>query len=298
MARRLDHGRALSRVGVKPATFTYVDPPTLDEVLAVLDLHRDDAAVLAGGQSLVPLMNMRLARPDVVVDPRRVPGLRSIAVTDTEVVVGALTTTTDLLEHPDVSAAIPGLAEATGHIGHSQIRNRGTVGGSIAHADPSAELPAVLVALGGHVVLRSTDGERRVPASDLFDGPFSTTRRPHELVTEVHFPRVPGRSGWTETARRPGDFALVGVFAALALEPDGTVVSVHLALAGVADRPVRPQGAIAALVGESFDQRALAACADALRAEIDPADDVHATGAHRLALALTLTDRLLRRLAD
>ena len=282
---------------MKPAPFLYLDPPTLDDVLLALATHGDDAAVIAGGQSLVPLLNLRLARPDVVVDPRHVPGLRGIRVTDDAVVVGALATTAELLAHPAVGEALPGLAEAAACVGHSQIRNRGTVGGSIAHADPVAELPAVLAALDGEVVLRSSDGERRLAAEAFFDGPFSTARRSDELLTEVSFPLVGGRSGWAETVRRPGDFALVGVFAALALDPAGMVTSVRLGLAGVGDRPLRAAAAEAALVGRPLDEAALVACTDALRTEVRPGDDAHASAAHRSALACTLTTRILRRLA-
>ena len=163
---------------MKPAPFTYHDPPSLDGVLAALAEHGDDAAVISGGQSLLPLMNLRLARPEVVIDPRRVPGLRGISVTDDAVVVGAMTTASELLEDPAVGLALPGLTEAVACIGHSQIRNRTTIGGSLAHADPAAELPAVLAGVEGDVLLTSTSGERRVPAAELFDGPFSTTRRP------------------------------------------------------------------------------------------------------------------------
>jgi carbon-monoxide dehydrogenase medium subunit len=280
---------------VKPAPFTYLDPPTLDGVLAALAEHGDDAAVISGGQSLVPLMNLRLARPDVVVDPRRVPGLRGIAVADDAVVIGAMVTASELLEDGAVTSALPGLAQAVACIGHSQIRNRTTVGGSVAHADPSAELPAVLVGVGGEVVLASVRGERRVAAADLFDGSFSTTRRPDELVTAVRFPIPPGATGWDEVCRRPGDFALTGLFAALHLDA-GVVVQARLALSGVADRPVRAIRAEAALIGHPVDRSALAACADALVAELHPPDDIHASGRHRAALAAVLVGRLLPRL--
>ena len=165
-----------------------------------------------------------------------------------------------MLEDPAVATALPGLAQAVACIGHSQIRNRTTVGGSVAHADPSAELPAVLVGVGGEVVLASVRGERCVAAADLFDGSFSTTRRPDELVTAVRFPIPPGATGWDEVCRRPGDFALAGLFAALHLDA-GVVLQARLALSGVADRPVRAIRAEAALIGHPVDRSALAACA-------------------------------------
>ena len=202
---------------VKPAPFTYLDPPTLDEVLAALAEHGDDAAVISGGQSLLPLMNLRLARPEVVVDPRRVPGLRDITVTADAVVVGAMATATELLEDPGVAGVLPGLTEAVACIGHSQIRNRTTIGGSVAHADPSSELPAVLAGVEGEVVLRSTRqanaGSERPPSSTARSarpaGPTSSSPRSASRCP-------PGATAWDEIARRPGDFALAGLFASLA----------------------------------------------------------------------------------
>lgn len=277
---------------MKPAPFTYLDPPDLDGVLHALAEHGDDAAVISGGQSLLPLMNLRLARPEVLVDPRRVDGLRGVTVTDDAVVVGALTTATELLESPAVAAALPGLSQAVACVGHLQIRNRGTIGGSVAHADPSAELPAVLLGCDGEVVLRSSRGTRTVAAADLFDGPFSTTREPDELLTEVRFPVPPGRSGWDEVARRPGDFALAGLFAAVDLA-DGVVRDARLAFSGLGDRPLRAVAAEQVLLGRPLDATAVDDCADAVVAELAPPDDVHATGAHRAALAAALVRRLL-----
>jgi carbon-monoxide dehydrogenase medium subunit len=281
---------------VKPAPFTYLDPPDLDGVLEALAEHGDDAAVISGGQSLLPLMNLRLARPEVVVDPRRVPGLRSIEVDDRAVVVGAMVTASALLADVRVADALPGLAQAVACIGHVQIRNRTTIGGSVAHADPSAELPAVLTGCDGEVVLRSVGGERTVAAADFFDGSFSTTRRPDELVVAVRFPVPPGRTGWDEVARRPGDFALAGLFAAVAVEA-GVVADVRLSFSGLDDRPVRAVGAEQVLLGHPLDPSAVDACADAVLAEVAPADDVHATAAHRAALAAALVRRLLPGLA-
>lgn len=281
---------------MKPAPFAYLDPPTLDEVLAALAEHGDDAAIISGGQSLLPLMNLRLARPDVVVDPRRVPGLRDVAVTDEAVTVGAMATASDVLADRSVALALPGLTQAIAAIGHSQIRNRTTIGGSVAHADPSAELPAVLLGVDGEVVLSSVRGERRLAARDLFDGAFSTTRLADEMITAVRFPIPAGPSAWDEVARRPGDFALAGLFAALTLE-GGVVRQAHLALSGVADRPVRAVAAEAALQDRPLDGDAVDDCAAALLAEIAPHDDGHASGRHRAALAATLVRRVLPRLA-
>ena len=281
---------------VKPAPFTYLDPLTLDDVLLVLAEHGDDAAVISGGQSLVPLMNLRLARPEVVVDPRRVAGLADIVMGPDTVVVGAMVTASQLLEDAAVAAALPGLVQAVACIGHSQIRNRTTIGGSVAHADPAAELPAVLAGLEGEVVLASTGGERRLGAAELFDGAFSTTRRPDELVTSVRFPVPPGATAWDEIARRPGDFALAGLFASLLVD-GGVVRHARLAFSGVSDRPVRATAAESALLDQPLDEAALDRCTDALLDELSPSDDVHASARHRGALAATLVRRVLPRLA-
>ncbi len=274
------HARDLE---VKPAPFEYLDPPDLDGVLAALAVHGDDALVVGGGQSLVPLLNLRLARPEVIVDPRRVPGLDTIAVAPDTVEVGARVTASELVAHVGLQQAIPGLVEAALDIGHVQIRNRMTVGGSIAHADPSAELPAALLALDGFVVLRSSGGERTVAADEFFQGAFTTARRPDELVTSVRFTvPVPGsRSGWTEQARRPGDFALVGVFAVLRTTASGQVASAALALSGVGGRPIRATATESWLVGQTLTAEALDEVTALVRSEVRPADDVHATGAHR-----------------
>jgi len=285
---------------VKPAPFDYLDPPDLDGVLAALAEHGDDALVIGGGQSLVPLLNLRLARPEIVVDPRRVAGLDTITVGPDRVDIGARVTASELLEHAALATAMPGLLEAAADIGHVQIRNRTTVGGSIAHADPAAELPAALVALDGTVVLRSASGERVVAAADFFEGAFLTTRRPDELLTAVRLPVPAGRSGWLEQARRPGDFALVGVFATLDADGAGgpdVVASVTIALSGVGSRPVRATEAEGLLIGRPISTATIDAAAAAVSGGVDPTDDVHATGRHRAALAGALTARLLTRLA-
>ncbi|MGZ4711299.1 MAG: FAD binding domain-containing protein [Acidimicrobiales bacterium] len=283
---------------MKPAPFDYLDPPDLEGVLAALHSHGDDAAVIGGGQSLVPLLNLRLARPDVVIDPRHVSGLDAITLQDGTVEVGARVTATDLVAHAGVTRAVPGLVEAARDIGHVQIRNRTTVGGSIAHADPAAELPAALVGLDGSVVLHAASGRRVVAAADFFQGAFTTGRRPDELVTSARFEVPAGRSGWVEQARRPGDFALVGVFAALGTAAEGRVSSVAIALSGVGSRPLRASRAEARLAGRPLTVEAIGEAAAAVRTEIEPADDVHATAEHRAALAEVLTRRLLTRLAE
>ena len=255
---------------MKPPPVAYALPATLDEALDLLATS-DDAAVIAGGQSLVPLLNLRLARPELLVDLAAIPGLDAVTTDGGELVVGAATTAATLLAHP---ACFDGLREALAEVGHPQIRSRPTVGGSIAHADPAAELPAGLAGLGGSVELASRDeGTRAVAATDFFDGAFSTTRRPDELLVAVRFPIPTGPSTFVEVARRHGDFALVGVFAAQ------TDRGLAFGISGVAGVPVRSLG------GAGLD-------------DLDPPDDIHASAEHRRALVGTLVARATERVAD
>ena len=265
---------------MKPAPFDYRAPDTLAGCLDVLAEAGDDAAVIAGGQSLVPLLNMRLARPTVVLDPRRVASLRERPAAGR---LGALVTAAELEDDPILGTAVR-------HIAHPQIRNRTTVGGSLAHADPAAELPAALVALEGSVVLASRDGgERTVGAAAFFDGPFLTARRPDELLVGVDLGPLaaPGsgvRTALVEVARRPGDFALVGAFVARA--GDG---GCRIALFGVGGRPVRARAAEAAVAAGAAPEEAAAVAADGLA----PTSDVHASAAHRRHLAGVVVRRAL-----
>jgi carbon-monoxide dehydrogenase medium subunit len=280
---------------MKPPPFAYHDPATLDEALALLAEHREDAAVLAGGQSLIPLLNMRLAAPAVVIDIRRL-ALLGIEVDADEVRVGATTRAADLEHDRAVAEAIPCLAAALHEVGHPQIRNRTTIGGSVAHADPAAELPAVLLALGGSITLRSTArGERVVAAEDFFQGALWTAREADELVTAVAFPRVPGVSTFVEVARRPGDFALVGACLALHVT-EGRVRDARVALSGVADRPVRVREAEDVLRGRSIGGAALAEARRATSGAISPGTDLHASGAYRRSVAGVLVERGFRAL--
>jgi carbon-monoxide dehydrogenase medium subunit len=271
---------------VKPAPFDYHDPDTVEEVLDLLAEHGDDAVVLAGGQSLVPLLNLRLARPSIVVDLRRLP-VEHAVLDDGVVRVGATVTLTALLAARDVGLLGTGLAEALRAIGHPQIRNRGTVGGSLAHADPAAELPAVLLGLDGTVTLRSRSGQREVAAAQLFDGPYSTIRASDELLVSVCFPIFDGASTTIEVARRPGDFALVGVFVARREH------EARIAAFGVGDRPVRLTAVEEAVAGGAGSADAV----ELTRRAIAPGDDIHASGAYRRDVAGTLVARALRRLA-
>jgi carbon-monoxide dehydrogenase medium subunit len=261
---------------VKPARFDYVAAASSDEALAAL--ANNDAKVLAGGQSLVPLLNMRLARPSVLVDINRVPDLDRVEVNDS-VRIGALARQADVLASP-AAAAVPVLAAALRHVGHPAIRNRGTIGGSVAHADPAAELPAVLLALDGEVVARSRTGERTIGAGAFFAGPFTTALRPDELLVAVVLPRQDSRPfGFAELSRRQGDFALAG--AITLLRPARIVL---FGVGGVPERALEAERAL--------DEGATSAeIADIATDGLSPVSDVHADGVYRRRLATVLVRR-------
>jgi aerobic carbon-monoxide dehydrogenase medium subunit len=225
---------------MKPASFQYARPETVDGALGLLGEHGDDVKVLAGGQSLIPMMNLRLARPSHLVDISAIPELSYIRTESGTVTVGAASTHTTLLEDRYLRAHLPVLAEAIGHVAHVQVRNRGTVGGSIAHADPAAELPVIAVALGASVAVASTRGMRVIHADDLFESIFTTSIMADEMITEIRWPIPPPetRGAFVEIARRHGDFALAGCCAQIALEGDGLRHG-SVTLLGAADRPLK-----------------------------------------------------------
>jgi CO/xanthine dehydrogenase FAD-binding subunit len=288
---------------VKPAPFDYYDPATLEEALALLARYGDDAKLLAGGQSLVPVLNMRLAKPRVLIDLNRVDGLAYIREEGALLALGALTRHAAIERSDLVARRQPLLTEAVGQIGHSQIRNRGTIGGSLAHADPSAELPAVMAALEATLVLTGPAGARAVPAEEFFLMYFTTALRPDEILTEVRVPVLPDGAGYAfaEVARRHGDFALCGVACVLELDPPGPapggrlIKNCRLALTGVGMTPVRATEAEALLVGRPPTETAFAAAADAVRASLTPDEDIHASSDYRRQLAGVLTERALKR---
>lgn len=279
---------------MKPPPFEYHAAGAVDEVLRLLAEHGDEAKVLAGGQSLLPLLSLRLARPSLLIDLNRLDGLGSIDDGD-GLRLGAMVRHRQVERSELVRHANPLLADAVGHIGHGVIRNRGTVGGSIAHADPAAELPTVLTALGGSVEVRRTDGSRMIAAEDFFLGFLTTAMEPEELLTAVHLPSWPAGTGWsfTELSRRSGDFAVAGVAATVRLGADGRVAEGRLALSGVASSPVRAAGAEALLVGEAPSSELWAAAGARVAADVDPPEDLHGSAAYRRHLAGVLTARAL-----
>jgi aerobic carbon-monoxide dehydrogenase medium subunit len=283
---------------MKPALFSYRDPRTLEEALELLAELGDEASLLAGGQSLVPLLNLRLARPSVLIDINRIPGLDGIEVHGDRLRVGALVRASALERHPDVARTLPVMREALRYVGHPQIRNRTTIGGNLAHAAPASELPAVVAALDGTITLVSRSGQRTVAWRDFFQAVFTTSRRPDEMVAWVELPRPPGvQSTFLEVARRHGDFALAGACVGLRAE-NGTVADARIALMGVAGTPVRAEAAEKALTGAPLDAAQLGEVEELVRDAVDPIDDVHASAGYRRAVAATLVRRAAARLAD
>jgi aerobic carbon-monoxide dehydrogenase medium subunit len=277
---------------MKPAPFEYADPRTVDEAVALLGTHGDDAKVLAGGQSLVPMLALRLARPSVVIDVNRVAGLDGITQNGAQIAVGALVRQRALERWAAERA--PLLTTALGHVGHAPIRTRGTVAGSIAHADPASELPALLLCLDGAVVARSGRGTRTIAAAEFFQGPLMTALAADELVTETRWTLPAAHTGWgfREMARRHGDFALVGVAVVLTLAR-GAVADARIALFGAAATPVRAGAAEQALRGHPPSDSALAEAARLATTGLETVSDIHAPAAYRASVTRTLTGRAL-----
>jgi carbon-monoxide dehydrogenase medium subunit len=279
---------------VKPAPFAYRRAEDLDHALELLGEHGDEAKVVAGGQSLVAVMNLRLSRPSMLVDIDRVPGLAYVLPTEGHLRVGALTRHRHVEQYPGVLDGFELLPRAARHIGHLPIRTRGTFGGSIAHADPAAEWVLLAVLLDAQVVLRSRAGERVVDARDFFHGFFMTAAAPDELVTEVRFPRPAHRSAITEFARRHGDFAVVSAAVALDVDDAGRVCRPAIALGGVASVPLRLPSAEAMLDGEPPREKLLDEVARVAAAAFDdPPADQNGDAHYRRHLARTLVRRAL-----
>jgi CO/xanthine dehydrogenase FAD-binding subunit len=272
---------------MKPPRFEYVAPQKTDEVVALLSQHGDRAKVLAGGQSLVPLLNFRLTQPEVLVDVNRVGELTYVRPFDSGIAFGAMTRQHTVERSDAVRVKLPIVAEACRLIGHLPIRHRGTIGGSLAHADPASELPAVMVALEAEMTAVRRDGRRTLPAEQFFTGIFTTALAPDELLTEVRVPGPPPRTGsaFIEIARRAGDFAMVGVAALVTLDEAGLVSRARLALCGAAPTPLRAREAERALVGERPEGRVLDEAAERMAMATDPPGDIHASAAFRKKLA-------------
>jgi len=280
---------------VKPPSFDYVAPRSLDEALANLAEHGDAARVLAGGQSLVPLLNMRLASPRVLVDINDVHELNGVSAWDGGLAIGALVRQSTLELEPLVRERLPLLAECAALVGHPAIRHRGTLGGSLAHADPAAELPAAMLALEATFVARGPRGTRAIPAVDFFTGALTTSLAADELLTEVRVPGVPPGTGsaFVEMSRRAGDFAVCGAAALVTLNASGRVDRIRVALCGVGSGPLRAHEVEQALVGEVPSTQEIEAAVTPLADALDPPSDIHGSAAYRARLAVVITRRAL-----
>jgi carbon-monoxide dehydrogenase medium subunit len=285
---------------MKPAPFAYFAPQSLDEALALLQEHGDDGKVLAGGQSLIPAMNFRLAQPAALIDINRIAALSFLEPgADSGLRIGAMTRQRTVERSALVAQRAPLLHATMPSIAHVQIRNRGTIGGTLAHADPAAELPAVMVALNARFRLQSVRGERWVNAADFYVGLFATALEADELLAEIVLPPRPPRTGWAmhEFARRHGDYAIVGVAATVTLNPAGACQDARLVYLSVGEGPTPATGAVAALRGQSPTQTVIAEAARVAAQEIEPLGDIHATPAYRRHLIEVLGRRALNEAA-
>lgn len=282
---------------MKPAPFDYYAPIEVSETLSILAEHGDDAKLLAGGQSLMPMMNMRLATPQVLVDINRVAGLDGIAqASDGALTIGAMTRQRTIERASDIRQYSPLLADAMPLLGHVQIRNRGTIGGSVVHADPAAEIPAVLMALEAELVLRHAERQRVVPAHDFFVTFLTTATEPDELLTEIRLPAWSAAWGWDiqEVSRRQGDFALVGSVAMVQVDDADTCRAARLVLFGVGETPVRVASAEATMVGQRLDDALLQEVAEMVTGVLEPEGDIHASSLYRKEVGGVMARRTLQ----
>ena len=283
---------------MKPAKFDYYDPTTLDEALSLLAQFGDQARPLAGGQSLVPLMNFRLIRPAHLIDLNGVAGLSYLKIDDGALRLGATTRQRELERSADVAKRWPLLRDAAGFIGHVQIRNRGTIGGSLAHAFPSAELPVAMVSLDASLTLRSQTNRRTARAEDFFLSYMTTMLQPDELLTEISVPALPAQSGWSyqEVSRRHGDFALAGAASIVALDANGAIQHARLTLTGVT--PIRAQQAEEFLLGERPSDALFRDAAQRATKDLEQDSDIHASAEYRRDACAVLARRALTRAAQ
>lgn len=280
---------------MKAARFDYHAPATTDEAVSLLHEHGDQCKALAGGQSLVPILALRLARFGSLVDLNNIPSLAGIDLTDGALRIGAMTRQSSAEHSPVLARAAPLLARALPFVGHFQIRNRGTVGGSIAHGDPASEIPAVVTALAGELEARSVRGTRRIPVDEFFSSVWETALEPDELLVAVHLPSWPDRSGFgfEELAWRRGDFSIAGALCALTLGEGDRVVRARIALMGMGATPVRAPAAEAALAGTGADAVDLESLGALAVEATSPVDDVHASAAYRRRVCAAMVRRVI-----
>ncbi|RLT33302.1 MAG: xanthine dehydrogenase family protein subunit M [Chloroflexi bacterium] len=286
---------------MKPAAFDYFAPKSIEEALALLAEHGYDAKPLAGGQSLVPTMNFRLAQPAVLVDLNGIDELFFIREGGDGLRIGAMTRQRTVERSPLVQHRAPLIHETMPHIAHPQIRNRGTFGGSLAHADPASELPALAVTLNARLRVQSSRGERWVAAKDFYLDLFATDLQPDELLVEIAIPDLPAHTGWAfdEVARRHGDYAMAGAAATVTLAEDGTVTGARLVYLSVGDYPTEAFQAQALLIGEVPSPAVIRSAAETAAAQdINPGSDIHASADYRRHLAKVLAGRVLNRAVE
>jgi carbon-monoxide dehydrogenase medium subunit len=283
---------------MKLPPFDYACPATLPEAVALL-ASRDDAKALAGGQSLVPMLAFRLLQPALLVDLRKLADLRGIDVTASGVRLGAMTRWRDIEDDAQLATAHPLLKAAITHVAHYQIRNRGTVGGSLAHADPAAEMPGIALTCEAEIAVTGASGGRVIRAADFFMGALTTALAADEIIVEVRLPPWPARRRWgfQEFARRRGDFALAGAAVFYDADARGRATNAHVGVIGVADRPLRLPAVEALINGRTIDAATIAAAEAATAAAVDPPEDIHAGAAYRRALAGTMVERALKQAA-
>jgi CO/xanthine dehydrogenase FAD-binding subunit len=281
---------------MKPALFEYEDPETVEEAVSLLATYGDECKVLAGGQSLVPLMNFRLARPARLIDLNRIGSLSHIKVSGSRLLIGAMTRHSQLEHSREAAASCPLLTQAVAWVGHAQIRNRGTVGGSAAHADPAAELPAAFAALDATFNARSRRGDRSIGWRDFFRSEFTTALEADELLVSIDVPiPAPGTGmAFVEFARRHGDFALGGAAVALHVDQTGRCSRAAIALLAAGSAPVRATGAEEKLQGAAIDEAAIGAAAAAAVNGLHPTSDIHGSAEYRIGLLQVMTERALR----
>jgi carbon-monoxide dehydrogenase medium subunit len=280
---------------MKLPPFEYACPTTLSDAVALLASYDGEAKPLAGGQSLVPMLAFRVASPSLLVDLRKLTELRQIKIADDGVTLGAMVRWRDILDDARLQKAHPLLVAAVKHVAHYQIRNRGTVGGSIAHADPAAEMPGIVVTCEAEIAVVGKSGARVIDAANFFQGPLMTALKPDEIITEIRLPAWPQkrRFGFQEFARRRGDFAMAAAMLFYD-EEGGKIGNAHVGAIGVADRPLRLTAVEHVLNGNKIDEAVIAKAEAAASASVDPDDDIHASGAYRKALVGVMVERALK----
>jgi carbon-monoxide dehydrogenase medium subunit len=284
---------------MKLPPFDYACPATLPEAVQLLASRDGDAKALAGGQSLVPMLAFRLAQPALLVDLRKLADLRGIRISEKGVTLGAMVRWREIEDDERLSTAHPLLKAAIAHVAHYQIRNRGTVGGSIAHADPAAEMPGIAMTCDAEIAVVGKSGAHVIQAADFFQGALTTALTSDEIIVEIRLPAWPKtrRWGFQEFARRRGDFAMAAAAVYYDQDDSGKAANAHVGVIGVADRPLRLDAVEAVLNGQTVDEATIAKAEAATSAAVDPQDDIHASAAYRRALVGTMVERALRHAA-